>query len=44
MAGRENEMLLDVNYFKALCLGCHRKVEENPNWAKEMDLSVSRLE
>lgn len=42
MAGRENEMLLDVNYFKALCFDCHRKVEENPHWAKENKLSESR--
>lgn len=31
------------NDFLAICEDCHRKVEENPEWAKENGYSVSRI-
>ena len=41
--GRVGKLLYDATYFKALCLEHHRWVEEHPQQAKEMGLSVSRL-
>lgn len=43
MVGRENEMLLDVNYFKAVCRDCHTTIELNPNWSKANGYSFDRL-
>ena len=42
--GRVGSLLTDVRYFKALCRRCHRWVEENPEQAKSLGLSLSRLE
>ena len=42
--GRVGGLLTDVRYFKALCRRCHRWVEENPEQAKALGLSLSRLE
>jgi hypothetical protein len=41
--GRVGDLLLDTKYFMAVCLDCHRKIEENPDWAKENNYSLSRL-
>lgn len=41
--GRTGALLTDVQYFVAVCRQCHVAIEENPNWAKEMGYSVSRL-
>jgi hypothetical protein len=41
--GRVGNLLTDVRYFKALCRRCHRWVEENPEQAKALGLSLSRL-
>lgn len=43
MAGRVGENLRDRKTFLAVCFDCHRKIEENPDWAKENGYSVSRL-
>lgn len=42
--GRVGSLLTDVRYFKALCRKCHRWVEDNPEEAKALGLSLSRLE
>jgi hypothetical protein len=42
--GRVGSLLTDVRYFKALCRRCHRWVEDNPEQAKALGLSLSRLE
>lgn len=42
--GRVGGLLTDVRYFKALCRRCHRWVEDNPEEAKALGLSLSRLE
>jgi len=42
--GRVGSLLTDVRYFKALCRRCHRWVEDNPDEAKAIGLSLSRLE
>lgn len=41
--GRIGDLLTDKNHFCALCPEHHRFVEENPNTAKWLNLSVSRL-
>lgn len=41
--GRVGKFLLMVKYFLAVCFLCHRRIEENPVWAKEMGYSESRL-
>lgn len=41
--GRVGALLTDVRYFKALCRKCHRWVEENPDQAKALGMSLSRL-
>ena len=38
--GRQGKRLLDVEFFRPLCSGCHRKVHDNPAWAKERGLLV----
>ena len=43
-AGRVGDLLLNTDYWKALCRGCHQWVELHPVKAKEMGLSKSRLE
>ena len=42
--GRVGKLLLDQNYWLAVSREGHRKIEENPEWAKEMGYSVSRLQ
>jgi hypothetical protein len=42
-SGRVGELLLNTKYFLAVCLPCHRKIEENPTWAKKEGYSVSRI-
>jgi hypothetical protein len=32
---RIGEMLLDERYLMAVCFSCHRKIHENPKWARE---------
>lgn len=42
---RENNipLSLDVRFFLAVSRKGHRQIEENPEWAKEMGYSLSRL-
>ena len=41
--GREGELLLLQSKWLAVCRECHETIEMNPNMAKELDLSLSRL-
>ena len=41
--GRVGDNYLNMSKWKALCRNCHRFVEENPDAAKELGLSTSRL-
>jgi len=41
--GRIGALLLMVEWWLAVCRGCHRKIEENPEWAYENGYSFSRL-
>lgn len=43
MAGRVGRFFLATAYWLAACRWCHRKIEENPAWAKENGYSASRL-
>jgi hypothetical protein len=43
-AGRSGKLLCDDTYFCSLCRAHHRFVEDNPIQAKELGLSVSRLD
>lgn len=43
-AGRIGSLLVDTRYFRALCDTHHRWVELHPLEAKEMNLSVNRLD
>jgi len=36
--GRQGKRLLDVEFFRPLCAPCHRRVHDNPAWAKERGL------
>ena len=40
--GRIGNLLIDSNYFLSVCRGCHKKIEENPKWAKENGYSLNR--
>lgn len=42
--GRVGNLLQDDFYFLAVCRCCHVWIEENPVKAKELGLSLSRLE
>lgn len=42
-AGRIGKNYLDESTWKALCRECHKWVEENPKEAKDLGLSISRL-
>lgn len=42
--GRVGSLLTDVRYFKALCRKCHMWCEQEPQLAKELGLSFSRLD
>jgi hypothetical protein len=35
---REGVKLLDRKYFVAVCRNCHRKIHDNPKWAREKGL------
>lgn len=39
----ETPLLIDTRFFLAVSMEGHRKIEENPNWAKEMGYSLDRL-
>ena len=41
--GRIGALLTDVRYFLAVSHDGHKKIENNPKWAKEMGYSLSRL-
>ena len=41
--GREGDLLIASEHFMALCMPCHRWVEDNPAKAKELGYSLSRL-
>lgn len=43
MKGRVGDLLLDQKYWLAVSREGHRKIEENPDWAKEMGYSISRI-
>lgn len=32
--GRQGKRLLDTTFFRQLCSECHRRVHDNPTWAK----------
>lgn len=40
--GREGELLNDETFWLPLEIFCHRKIEDNPEWAKEMGYSLNR--
>tara|TARA_R110000744_G_scaffold195512_2_gene314591 strand:+ start:650 stop:1078 length:429 start_codon:yes stop_codon:yes gene_type:complete len=41
--GRIGSLLLDTRFWLAVSHDGHRKIEEKPDWAKEMGYSLSRL-
>lgn len=41
-AGRTNDLLLDRQYFRALCHGCHEMATLDTEWAVKMGISVYR--
>ena len=41
--GRIGTLLMDVKYWLAVSAEGHKKIEENPEWAKEMGHSLNRL-
>lgn len=41
--GRVGDLFLDENYWLAVHSEGHEKIENNPEWAKEMGYSISRL-
>lgn len=43
MKGRVGKLLLDDRFWLAVSREGHRRIEENPEWAKEMGYSLSRL-
>jgi uncharacterized Zn finger protein (UPF0148 family) len=42
MKGRENELLLDINYWLPVCRECHRKITDDSAWAIRMGYSYKR--
>ena len=42
--GRHGALLLDTNFFLAVCSPHHKKIEEHPAWAKQEGYSISRLQ
>jgi hypothetical protein len=42
MKGRENDLLLDVKYFLAVCFDCHEKITKDSNWAISKGYSILR--
>lgn len=43
MKGRVGELLTNTEYFLAVSRTCHNKIEKEPDWAKAMGYSLSRL-
>jgi hypothetical protein len=41
--GRIGKLLTDVRFFLGVSRKGHKKIEENPEWAKEMGYSLDRL-
>lgn len=41
--GRLGKLLLDTKFWLAVSRKGHKRIEENPEWAKEMGYSLSRL-
>ncbi|WGQ15607.1 hypothetical protein [Sphingobacterium faecium] len=41
--GKIGKLLYDKRYFMSVDRMCHDKIENNPEWAKEQNYSVSRL-
>ena len=41
--GRIGSLLIDTNFFLAVCRNCHDYIENNPSEAKDLGLSESRL-
>lgn len=41
--GRIGKLLYNEKYFMGVCIPHHRKIEDDPTWAIENKLSVSRL-
>jgi len=41
--GRIGDLLIDTKYFLAVCMHCHQVIENNPELAKKLNLSESRL-
>lgn len=44
MKGRENDLLLDMNFWLPVCRGCHRKITDDSVWAIRNGYSVKRNE
>jgi len=40
--GREGPLLNDQRFFLYTCGNCHRVIEDNPEWARNMGYSLSR--
>ena len=43
MSGRDNDLLLEKEYWLPVCRSCHRWIEEHPKKSKALGLSISRL-
>ena len=43
MKGRVGSLFLDTKYWLAVSREGHKRIEENPEWAKEMGYSLNRL-
>ena len=41
--GRIGNLLIDDNYFLAVCGNCHHWIENNPTESKELGFSLNRL-
>jgi len=41
--GRIGKLLLDIRFWLPVTPDCHKKIELNPEWAKEKGYSLSRL-
>lgn len=41
--GRIGKLIYNEKYFMGVCIPHHRRIEDDPTWAKENKLSVSRL-
>ncbi len=40
--GRLKNLLTDTTYFIGLCAKCHRKVHDNPDWARSVGLLCAK--